>query len=59
MNKIAVKYDISIVSSGINDLRLMYIAFPILGFWIMSLTMFQSIGKAKNASILVITRQLL
>lgn len=50
--------DASIVSSGINDLRLMYIAFPILGLWIMSVTMFQSIGKAKNASILVISRQI-
>lgn len=49
--------DASIVSGGITDLRIMYIVFPILGFWIMSVTLFQSLGKGKNASILVITRQ--
>ncbi|ETJ17689.1 Mate efflux family protein [human gut metagenome] len=50
--------DGSIVCGGINNFRLMYIIFPILGFWIMSVTAFQSIGKGKNASVLVISRQI-
>ncbi|NSB12319.1 MATE family efflux transporter [Clostridium beijerinckii] len=50
--------DASIVSEGINYFRLMYSIFPILGFWIMSVTLFQSLGKGKNASILVISRQI-
>ncbi|CUU48764.1 MATE family efflux transporter [Clostridium beijerinckii] len=50
--------DGSIVYEGINNFRLMYIIFPVLGFWIMSVTAFQSIGKGKNASVLVISRQI-
>ncbi|NMM61875.1 MATE family efflux transporter [Clostridium sp. P21] len=50
--------DASIVSEGIDYFRLMYSIFPVLGFWIMSVTLFQSLGKGKNASILVIARQI-
>lgn len=50
--------DASIVSAGINDFRLMYSTFPVMGFWIMSVTLFQALGKGKNASVLVIARQI-
>lgn len=50
--------DTPIVLSGINDFRLMYSTFPVMGFWIMSVTLFQALGKGKNASMLVVARQI-
>ncbi|MBW6411737.1 MATE family efflux transporter [Clostridium weizhouense] len=51
--------DISIVSEGISNFRIMYSAFPVLGAFIMGVTFFQSIGNAKNAGILVFLRQVI
>ena len=47
-----------IVASGLSNFRLMYCAFPTYGLLIMLVTYFQSIGKAKQAGLLVILRQL-
>ncbi len=48
----------SVVNSGLFNFRLMYSIFPTYGILIMVVTYFQSIGKAKQAGILVILRQL-
>ncbi len=50
--------DSSTVSSGLTNFRLMYCIFPTYGVLIMTVTYFQAIGKAKQAGILVILRQL-
>lgn len=47
-----------IVASGLSNFRLMYCAFPTYGLLIMLVTYFQSIGKAKQAGLLVVLRQL-
>ncbi|EJO5347783.1 MATE family efflux transporter [Clostridium botulinum] len=51
--------DMSVVNEGISNLRMMYSLFPLLGSFIMGVTFFQSIGNAKNASVLVFLRQLI
>ncbi|HPR96690.1 MAG TPA: MATE family efflux transporter [Thermotogota bacterium] len=50
--------DTTIVSEGIESLRLIFCIFPSLGMMIMGLTFFQAIGSAKKASILVLLRQI-
>lgn len=50
--------DSSIVSSGLFNFRLMYCMFPTYGMLIMVVTYFQSVGKAKQAGIVVMLRQL-
>ena len=50
--------DSAIVSSGLYNFRLMYCMFPTYGMLIMTVTYFQAIGKAKQAGVLVILRQL-
>ena len=50
--------DSAIVSSGLSNFRLMYCIFPTYGMLIMTVTYFQAIGKAKQAGVLVILRQL-
>jgi len=50
--------DSAIVSSGVSNFRLMYCIFPTYGMLIMTVTYFQAIGKAKQAGVLVILRQL-
>ena len=46
------------MASGLSNFRLMYCAFPTYGLLIMLVTYFQSIGKAKQAGLLVVLRQL-
>ena len=50
--------DSSIVSSGLFNFRLMYCMFPTYGMLIMVVTYFQSLGKAKQAGLVVVLRQL-
>ena len=50
--------DSSIISLGLSNFRLMYCIFPTYGVLIMTVTYFQAIGKAKQAGILVVLRQL-
>jgi len=50
--------DSTIVNSGLSNFRLMYCVFPTYGMLIMTVTYFQAIGKAKQAGVLVILRQL-
>ncbi len=50
--------DSHVVASGVLNFRLMYCAFPTYGLLIMVVTYFQALGKAKQAGILVILRQL-
>ncbi len=49
--------DAAIAAQGAGNLRLMFSIFPALGIMIMTLTLFQAIGKGAKASILVILRQ--
>lgn len=49
--------NISIVNLGLSNFRLMYCLFPTYGVLIMTVTYFQSIGKAKQAGIVVMLRQ--
>ncbi|GAA0785719.1 MATE family efflux transporter [Hathewaya limosa] len=49
----------NIVAKGISNFRIFYGAFPIYGLMIMMITFFQSIGKGKNAGILVFLRQII
>lgn len=51
--------DSSIVSKGIGNFRLMFSIFPTYGLLIMIITYFQALGKAKQAGLLVMLRQLL
>ena len=50
--------DSRIVSAGVNNFRLMYSIFPTYGLLIMIITYFQAIGKAKQAGLMVLLRQL-
>lgn len=50
--------DRDIVTSGLFNFRLMYCAFATYGLLIMVVTYFQSLGKAKQAGVLVMLRQL-
>lgn len=47
-----------IVAKGITNFRLMFAVFPTYGLLIMTLTYLQSLGKAKQAGLLVVFRQL-
>lgn len=47
----------AIVSSGVTDTLLAYSIFPIAGFLIVLLTLFQSVGDAKKAGLFVMLRQ--
>lgn len=49
--------DSSIVESGISNFRIAFSTFFASGFFIMGVTYFQAIGKAKQAGILVMLRQ--
>lgn len=51
--------DATIVSSGVNNFRLMFSTYSALAIFIMIVTLFQSLGKASKASILVMLRQIL
>jgi len=50
--------DAGIVTQGIGDFRVLFSTYITLGFLITAITLFQSLGKASKASVLVILRQL-
>lgn len=50
--------DSAIVAQGSNDLRVLFSTYITLGFLITSITLFQSLGKASKASVLVVFRQI-
>ena len=47
-----------VVTQGVGDFRLFFISYIVLGFWVVILTLMQSLGRASKASILVILRQI-
>lgn len=47
-----------VVEQGAADFRLFFISFIVLGFWIVILTLMQSLGRASKASVLVLLRQI-
>lgn len=47
----------SVVEQGAPYFRLFFLSFIVLGFWIVVLTLMQSLGRASKASILVLLRQ--
>ena len=47
-----------VVSLGAGDFRLFFLSFIVLGFWIIILTLMQSLGRASKASVLVLLRQI-
>lgn len=50
--------DPAIVNQGSGDFRLLFSSYILLGFLVTSITLFQSLGKASKASILVVLRQI-
>lgn len=50
--------DQSIVSQGVKDLRIIFSTYIVLGFLITIITLFQSLGNAVKASVLVVLRQI-
>ncbi|MGL6199083.1 MAG: MATE family efflux transporter [Lachnospiraceae bacterium] len=50
--------DAAIVNQGISDFRVMFSTYIVLGFLITVITLFQALGKASKASILVVLRQI-
>ena len=51
--------DASIVSQGVNSLRMLFSIYIVFGFMITTITLLQSLGKASKAGILVLLRQLI
>lgn len=47
-----------VVAQGARDFRLFFISYIVLGFWVVILTLMQSLGRASKASVLVILRQI-
>lgn len=47
-----------IVVQGANDFRVFFISYIVLGFWVVILTLMQSLGRASKASVLVLLRQI-
>ena len=43
-----------IVAQGANDFRVFFISYIVLGFWVVILTLMQSLGRASKASVLVL-----
>lgn len=50
--------DASLVSQGVAPFRILFSTYVLLGLLIMAITLMQSLGKASNASVLVMLRQL-
>lgn len=50
--------DPALVAQGYNDFRILFSTYITLGFLITAITLFQSLGKASKASVLVIFRQI-
>lgn len=53
-----IKDNPNLVASGISNARLMFLIFPLVPIIILSMTLFQAIGKAKPAGMLALARQL-
>ena len=47
-----------IVAQGANDFRLFFVSYIVLGFWVVILTLMQSLGRASKASVVVLLRQI-
>lgn len=47
-----------IVAQGTTDVRLFFSSYIVLGFWVIVLTLMQSLGRASKASVLVLLRQI-
>lgn len=47
-----------IVAQGANDFRVFFLSYIVLGFWVVILTLMQSLGRASKASVLVLLRQI-
>ncbi len=52
-----IKDNISIITSGLLDARVAMLIFPLVGSMIIFVTLFQAIGNAKKAGLLIILRQ--
>lgn len=50
--------DPALVAQGYGDFRVLFSTYIILGFLITSITLFQSLGKASKASVIVVFRQI-
>lgn len=50
--------DRAVVLLGADDFRIFFLSYITLGLWVIVLTMMQALGRASNASILVILRQI-
>ena len=50
--------DSEIVALGAGDFRLFFTSYIVLGFWVVILTLMQSLGRASKASALVLLRQI-
>lgn len=50
--------DSNIIAQGAADFRIFFISYIVLGFWVITLTMMQALGRASKASLLVILRQI-
>lgn len=51
--------DVNLINLTVEGLRYVFICFPIIGFQMVASTFFQSIGKAKKAIFLSLTRQVI
>ncbi|KNF09041.1 multidrug export protein MepA [Gottschalkia purinilytica] len=49
--------DKSVIKNGYNLFRLMFLAFPVSGVIVMSMTFFQSIGKGGKSSVIILLKQ--
>ena len=51
--------NLSIVASGVTNFRIMFSTYIALGLFIMVVTLFQALGKASKASLIVMLRQII
>ncbi len=52
-----IKDNMAIITNGLLDARIAMLVFPLAAFMIIFVTLFQSIGDAKNAGMLIMLRQ--
>lgn len=50
--------DADIAAQGAGDFRLFFASYIVMGFWVVILTLMQSLGRASKASVLVLLRQI-
>jgi putative MATE family efflux protein len=51
--------DAQLIQEGVSSIRIFILAVPLLGFQVVGATLFQSLGKAKEAILLTVSRQIL